>query len=261
MGASAPTVSANTEFTILVEVTENTGICWLKAVVTYDSSVLTYVGASSDTSVFKDATITVNNRYSGNNGTAIVVAGTMGVLFETNPRIYTATGTFVELTFRVDANAPLGTTAIKVDTESGDAVKIAGGVSDTDYAITSATTSINVADSSHGTCTPGEPVKENIVDATCSKLGSYDSVVYCTVCKAVISRTVNVIPLNDKHTPGEAVVENQVPGTCNTPATHDSVVYCTACQKEVSRTKVTGSTGDHVPGAPEVIHTPATCTK
>ncbi len=260
VGASAPTVSANTEFTILVEVTENTGICWLKAVVTYDSSVLTYVGASSDTSVFKDATITVNNTYSNNKGTAIVVAGTMGVLFDTNPRIYTATGTFVELTFKVDPNAPVGTTSIKVETEQGDALKIVGGKADTEYTINSATTNIKIVSSDH-TCTPGEPVKENIKDATCTEIGSYDSVTYCTVCKAVISKSVVVIPLNDKHTPGEAVIENQKNGDCKNPGTHDSVVYCTSCHKEVSRTKVTSEKGTHVAGAPEVVHNPSTCLK
>ena len=30
----------------------------------------------------------------------------------------------------------------------------------------------------------GEPVKENIVDATCTKAGTYETVVYCTVCGA-----------------------------------------------------------------------------
>ncbi len=261
VGASAPTVSANTEFTILVEVTENTGICWLKAVVTYDSSVLSYVGASSDTSVFKDATITVNNRYSGNKGTAIVVAGTMGVLFEQNPTIYTGTGTFVELKFNVDPNAALGKTTIKVETASGDAIKIVGGVADTNYALTSSTVDVNIVSSDHTECIPGEPVKENIVPATCTSIGSYDEVVYCTVCRKQISRKAVVVPMNEDHTPGEAVIENLFAGDCTNPATHDSVVYCTACHKEVSRTKVTGEKGTHIPGAPEVIHTPSTCTK
>ena len=262
VGASAPTVSANTEFTILVEVTENTGICWLKAIVTYDSSVLTYVEASSDTSVFKDATITVNNRYDKNNkGTAIVVAGTMSVIFQDNPTIYTETGTFVELRFKVDANAAPGNTTITVNTEVGDAIKIVNGVSDFDYKVTSASTTINVVGSTHGQCVPGAPVKEKEVPATCSNVGSYDEVVYCTVCSVELSRKAVIIPVSDKHVPGEAVIENRVAGDCNTPAVFDSVVYCTLCKKELSRTKTTDTKGDHTPAAPEVIHTPATCTK
>lgn len=262
VGASAPTVSANTEFTVLVEVTENTGICWLKAVVTYDSSVLTYVGASSDTSVFQDATITVNNRYDKNNvGSAIVVAGSMSVLFDTNPKIYTSTGTFVELRFKVVANAAAGNTTIKVDTSVGDALKIVGGVSDTAYTITSASTTVKVAGSSHGQCVPGASVKEKVVSATCSNVGSYDEVVYCTVCSVELSRKAVIVPVNENHVPGEAVIENKVAGDCNTPATYDSVVYCTLCKKEISRTKTTDTKGDHTPGAPEVTHTPATCTQ
>ena len=262
VGASAPTVSANTEFTILVEVTENTGICWLKAIVTYDSSVLTYVEASSDTSVFKDATITVNNRYDKNNkGTAIVVAGTMSVIFQDNPPIYTETGTFVELRFKVDANAAPGNTTITVNTEVGDAIKIVDGVSHFDYNVTSASTTINVVGSTHGQCVPGTPVKEKEVPATCSNVGSYDEVVYCTVCSAELSRKAVIVPVSENHKPGEAVIENRVAGDCNTPAKYDSVVYCTLCNKELSRTATTSDKGDHTPGAPEVIYTASTCTK
>ena len=42
--------------------------------------------------------------------------------------------------------------------------------------------------------TPAEPVKENEVAATCTDDGSYDEVVYCTVCKDEISRTQKTIP-------------------------------------------------------------------
>ncbi|MBQ3357089.1 MAG: S8 family serine peptidase [Oscillospiraceae bacterium] len=41
--------------------------------------------------------------------------------------------------------------------------------------------------------TPGEPVQENLVPATYSKAGSYDEVVYCTVCKAELSRESRVV--------------------------------------------------------------------
>lgn len=42
--------------------------------------------------------------------------------------------------------------------------------------------------------TPGAPVREKEVPATCTKDGSYDEVVYCTVCKAEISRVSKTIP-------------------------------------------------------------------
>ena len=37
--------------------------------------------------------------------------------------------------------------------------------------------------------TPAEAVKENVVDPTCTVDGSYDEVVYCSVCKCELSRT------------------------------------------------------------------------
>lgn len=42
--------------------------------------------------------------------------------------------------------------------------------------------------------TPGEAVEENVVPATSSAAGSYDSVVYCTVCNAEVSRETVEIP-------------------------------------------------------------------
>ena len=41
--------------------------------------------------------------------------------------------------------------------------------------------------------TPGEAVRENEVAATCTAEGSYDEVVYCTVCEAELSRTPKTI--------------------------------------------------------------------
>ena len=41
--------------------------------------------------------------------------------------------------------------------------------------------------------TPDAPIRENVVDATCSKEGSYDTVVYCSVCDQEISRTTYTV--------------------------------------------------------------------
>ena len=125
--------------------------------------------------------------------------------------------------------------------------------------------------------TPGEAVHENEVPATCTEPGSYDAVVYCTVCGAELSReTVTVPALGHDwgewtetkapsctepgeetrtckrdgthketreipptgHTPGEAVRENEVPATCTEPGSYDAVVYCTVCGAELSRETV-----------------------
>ena len=85
------------------------------------------------------------------------------------------------------------------------------------------------------THTPGEPVQENVVPASCSQEGSYDEVVYCTECKAELSREHKTI---DKlaHTPGQAVHENET--VTHDKTTYDEVVYCTECKAEISRTPV-----------------------
>jgi len=125
--------------------------------------------------------------------------------------------------------------------------------------------------------TAGEAVKENEVAATCTEDGSYDSVVYCTVCEEEISRqTVTVeatghteetvegkaatcteAGLTDGvkcsvcgtiltaqeeipatgHTAGEAVIENYVAATATEDGSYDSVVYCAVCGAELSREK------------------------
>ncbi len=82
--------------------------------------------------------------------------------------------------------------------------------------------------------TAGETVVENNVDPTCTATGSYDSVVYCTVCGAEINRTTVTV---DKvaHTNGAAVKENIVAPTCTEDGSHDEVVYCSICGEELTR--------------------------
>ena len=91
--------------------------------------------------------------------------------------------------------------------------------------------------------TPAEAVIENNVDPDCVNKGSYDTVVYCTVCNTELSRgTVYVDPLG--HTEGEAVRENEVAADCDTDGSYDTVVYCTVCDEQLSReTTVVGALG------------------
>ena len=42
--------------------------------------------------------------------------------------------------------------------------------------------------------TPADPVRENEVAATCEQDGSFDEVVYCTVCGKELSREKQIIP-------------------------------------------------------------------
>ncbi|MBQ6864327.1 MAG: Ig-like domain-containing protein, partial [Clostridia bacterium] len=81
--------------------------------------------------------------------------------------------------------------------------------------------------------TEGEVVVENEVAATCTKEGSYENVVYCTVCDAELSReTITVDALG--HTAAEAAKENEVAATCEADGSYDMVVRCAVCKTILS---------------------------
>lgn len=84
--------------------------------------------------------------------------------------------------------------------------------------------------------TKGDPVRENEVPATCQTEGSYDEVVYCTVCNKELSRVTKTI---DKlpHTPVSA--GNGIPATCET-AGKESDTICSVC-------KITLEVGKEIP--------------
>lgn len=142
--------------------------------------------------------------------------------------------------------------------------------------------------------TPGAAVRENEVPATCTKDGSHDEVIYCTVCKTEISRTTvtdkalghdwdsttgkckrcetacdhkwtngkcDTCGYTCQHVGGDAVKEKEVPATCTKDGSHDEVVYCTICKAEVSRKTVTDKALGHKeqPAVKENVKAP-TCT-
>ena len=107
--------------------------------------------------------------------------------------------------------------------------------------------------------TPAAAVEENRVEATCAAAGSYDEVVYCSVCKAEISRTQKTIE-KIAHTPAAAVEENRVEATCAAAGSYDEVVYCSVCKAEISRTQKTIEKIAHTPAAAvEENRVEATC--
>ena len=90
----------------------------------------------------------------------------------------------------------------------------------------------------------GDAVKEKEVPATCTKDGSHDEVVYCTICKSEVSRT-NVVDKATGHKEQPAVKENVKAPTCTVDGSHDEVVYCSVCKEEVSRTNVVDKATGH----------------
>ena len=76
--------------------------------------------------------------------------------------------------------------------------------------------------------TQGSPVEENKVEATCTANGSYDSVVYCTVCKVEISRKTVTVAANGHTT---TTVKGYA-ATCTTAGMSDGSV-CSVCNVTV----------------------------
>ncbi|MCD8315518.1 MAG: hypothetical protein LUD44_07810, partial [Firmicutes bacterium] len=106
--------------------------------------------------------------------------------------------------------------------------------------------------------TLGEAVTENEVAASHSTDGSYDSVVYCTVCGEELSRETVTVSAGVR-TAGEAKKENSVEATCTTNGSYDSVVYCIECGEEISReTVITDPATGH---SYEAVVTAPTCTE
>lgn len=71
--------------------------------------------------------------------------------------------------------------------------------------------------------TDGNPVKENVVEATCTIAGHYDEVIYCNNCSIEVSRETKEIVATG-HVPGEAHVIDGY-----------SIVSCTICNAEISK--------------------------
>ena len=142
--------------------------------------------------------------------------------------------------------------------------------------------------------TAGEVVVENEKDATCTEAGSYDNVVYCSVCKAELSRETITVDATDHdyqavvtaptctangytthtcskcpdsyvdnivdklgHNESEVVVENEKDATCTEAGSYDNVVYCTVCKAELSRETITVDATDH---DYQAVVTAPTCT-
>ncbi len=124
--------------------------------------------------------------------------------------------------------------------------------------------------------TEGEPVKENVIPATCTEDGSYDLVVYCTVCSERISSEHRTEPA-----PGHSWSEKfesdrdghwHKCGKCGTaserqahissgPATYTKAEVCTVCGYVISPKKTSGGGSGSSSGGSSRPSTPVTDTR
>lgn len=262
--SSSPIIySPGEEFTVKISASQNTGITSVKFKIDYDETALEVVSDKCK----------VTNLFTASDELTRKVSSTGDEYFlfysDNYPKISTATGTFVELTF-VAKEVCVKNSAVAVSLFKNSngfcVVQTASGSEVVPFASNGDTFSIHDLDTENKIITPAkcledgyttysckacnesvvgnvvpatghsqdEPVEENIVAPTCTVPGSYDSVVYCADCHAELSRENNVIPVLD-HTPAEAVKENIVEPTCTEEGSYDSVVYCADCHTELSR--------------------------
>ena len=262
--SSSPIIySPGEEFTVKISASQNTGITSVKFKIDYDETALEVVLDKCK----------VTNLFTASDELTRKVSSTGDEYFlfysDNYPKISTATGSFVELTF-VAKEICVKNSAVAVSLFKNSngfcVVQTASGSEVVPFASNGDTFSIHDLDTENKIITPAkcledgyttysckacnesvvgnvvpatghsqdEPVEENIVAPTCTVPGSYDSVVYCADCHAELSRENNVIPVLD-HTPAEAVKENIVEPTCTEEGSYDSVVYCADCHTELSR--------------------------
>ena len=100
-----------------------------------------------------------------------------------------------------------------------------------------------------------EAVVENGTKATCETMGNYESVVYCFVCDAELSREKVE---NEPATGHTEVIDEAVPATCTEEGSYDNVVYCEVCEEEIRRIPQTTVALGHKEVIDEAVA--ATCT-
>ncbi len=81
--------------------------------------------------------------------------------------------------------------------------------------------------------TPAEAVVENFVDSDCENEGSYNSVVYCSVCEIKLSSEAKTVE-KKKHTPSDWIIDTEA--TCKVAGSKHK--ECTECEKVLETDKI-----------------------
>ena len=114
--------------------------------------------------------------------------------------------------------------------------------------------------------TAAAAVSENRIEPYCTAAGpvagSYESVVYCSVCGQELSRETKSIPA--PHTPAAPVSENRVEPYCTAAGyadgSYESVVYCSVCGHELSRETIVIPVTHTLASAVQENYTEPTCS-
>ena len=92
--------------------------------------------------------------------------------------------------------------------------------------------------------TPAAAVKENYIDSSCTKTGSYDEVVYCSVCSEEIGRTKKTVD-KKPHDHNQKITTNEYLKTGATETSAALYYYSCVCGEKGTSTFTVGSALEH----------------
>ena len=108
---------------------------------------------------------------------------------------------------------------------------------------------------------PGDPQKQDEIEASCTEDGSYRELIRCSVCGETLSDQTVTVPKTG-HTPGAPRRADEVAATCTVGGSYTEIVSCSVCGAEISRTVVTTDAAGHTAAAAvRENEKKATCTQ
>lgn len=258
---AATTVSNGQTFEVTFSVAENPGFRQAEFSLHYDAAALQVQSVNTDFCAFAADTLSVNTETAG------VITVNVAAMSETEGE-HTATGQVFTVCFQVAeefAGEVTLSTATTLVVAEGEAVVQEATCVVTVEAPAAHVHTEETIPASPATCTepgwtegvkcaecgeiltapqyiapnghtPDEAVQENVIPATCQADGSYESVVYCSVCNEEMNRETVAIPTTGEH--NYAAEQERVEPTC----TEDGYVI-RSCECGETQTETLPATG------------------
>jgi len=173
--------------TVNLVVNENTGFVHSIVDVIYDADAVAFVEASKDSTVYTASKVMVKNPEAGK--LRVTIGDMMAAINPGDAEVFSATGTVVSLTFKVNAGYE-GDVVINTVVDAKNTLNTKGEMN---FAISTGSLTLTAIDEATHVHTAGEAVVENNVEPTCTEAGSYDTVTYCTVCGKEASRETTTV--------------------------------------------------------------------